>query len=101
LGIDFSEEILTYKNSHVLFRLRYSDAGQHDSLKILSILLVEKAINSFIHNGEYFKTHQRAIGSFCTDAFANYAFISLSGQVQKEHGANKYYKEGAIICLVL
>jgi hypothetical protein len=57
LGIDFGEEIITYKNPHVLFGLRDSNAGQHGSLKILPTLLVEKARDSFIHYGEHFKAH--------------------------------------------
>jgi hypothetical protein len=57
LGINFGEEIITYKNPHVLFGLRDSNAGQHGSFKIMSTLLVEKARDSFIHYGEYFKAH--------------------------------------------
>ena len=101
MGIDFGKKIFPYQDSYVLFGLCNSNVGQHDSLKIVSVVLGEKAINSFIHNGEHFKAYQRAIGSFSFNAYADFSFLSLQGQVQKEHGTNQHYEKGTVIRRVL
>jgi hypothetical protein len=81
LGTDFGEEIVPHKDPHVLFGFCNSNAGKHDSLKIVPVVPIKKTLNCLLHNGKHFASHKGTSLGFGIDAFVDYVVLSLQRQI--------------------
>lgn len=101
VGIELGEEVLQYKDPHVLPGLRNSNAGQPDPLQDLPDVPLEEAISGGAGDGPPPQIHTRATLSVSADASAHHAFLPLQGKIQEADVGCAHCQEDLRICRVL